>query len=78
MINLGLRIIPLNSAFSCVFAEMLLCTQVHYEKQVCCVLHIGKQKGNVYGNRPILIRRTGNGSWVYDLQVTTDESVSFT
>lgn len=69
MINLGILIIPLNSAFSCAFAEMLPCTQVHYEKQICCMLHNGKQKGNVYGNGAILIRRSGNGSQVYDLQV---------
>ncbi|KAM6194940.1 LOW QUALITY PROTEIN: cadherin-16 [Sarcoramphus papa] len=51
-------------AFSLSVEEMLLCAQVHYEKQICCVLDTGKQKGNVYGNRPILIRRSGNGSQV--------------
>lgn len=56
---------------------MLPHAQVHFERQICCVLRIGKQKGNVYGNRPVSIR-LGNGSQVYDLQVATDENVFHT
>lgn len=52
------------------------CAQVH-QKADWCVMKIGKQEGNAYGNRPVLIRRSGSASEASHLLVKTDESALY-